>query len=212
MDSWPKRLPFNKLFLRQPKKFPLPANVVNRNRRASARGEAPEKHSPWREVLNKKLIKMTLIKFCFIYFQLLGMGRYQYRYQQYRYTGTFFSIDSIGIGNQKIFPILIGIGSIGISAEVDIGISAKIWYRPSPTNYQIYWCSNQWCANPNPDSRLFELDSDSDLKKMQLLSPLICTRESHVDSWVHWYPGTPSSSILRAPHQLRHLCYIYVVP
>ena len=83
--------------------------------------------------------------------EYLGMGRYQYRYRKYRHIGKFFSIGSIGIGNQNMLPIcrysVIGseasIGTkyrllapenavaalsnsigIGISAEVDIGISA----------------------------------------------------------------------------------------
>ncbi len=32
----------------------------------------------------------------------LGKGRYQYRYRKYRHISKFFSIGSIGIGNQSI--------------------------------------------------------------------------------------------------------------
>ncbi len=37
----------------------------------------------------------------------LGMGRYQYRYRKYRHIGTFFSIGSIGIGNQNMLQKLL---------------------------------------------------------------------------------------------------------
>ncbi len=69
------------------------------------------------------------------------MGRYQYRYWKYRHIRTLFSIGSIGIGNQKRLPLFsnsVGIGNIGVSEEVNIGISAKMWYRPIPSDMHQY--------------------------------------------------------------------------
>ena len=55
----------------------------------------------------------------------LGMGRYWYRYRKYRHIGTF-SVLAVSATKKKE-PQLSRMGSIG-----NIGISAKLWYRPIP--------------------------------------------------------------------------------
>ena len=62
------------------------------------------------------------------------MGRYRYR--KYQHIGTFFSIGiiGIGIGKQKYVELLYPLVSavLAVSAKASIGISAKVWYRPTP--------------------------------------------------------------------------------
>ncbi len=65
---------------------------------------------------------------------IVGMGRYRYR--KYQHIGTFFSIGiiGIGIGKQKYVELLYPLVSavLAVSAKASIGISAKVWYRPTP--------------------------------------------------------------------------------
>ena len=81
----------------------------------------------------------------------VGMGRYWYRYRQYRHIGTFFSIGSIGIGNKKRLPnvsfpesVVSAISEYRQSKYRHIGVSAKMWYRPIPTGMPLYGHNYFW--------------------------------------------------------------------
>ena len=72
-------------------------------------------------------------------------------------------------------------------------------HKAPPSNTQFLSCMgpNQWCANPNPDSRLFELDSDSD-SDLKNMNPDSDSRKKGVDSSPDsnpdsnfWVPITP---------------------